>query len=101
MPGGNLTTIFWRDIPAQVTGKAGRDRARAILPDRFQTAIDAAATRAGATDADLYLAEWREVRTEVNGDLQKAVDDEAARLEARFPPDVLRAYVRNEGRAPE
>ena len=101
MPNGNMTTILWRDIPAQVTARAGRERARAILPDRFQVAIDAAATRAGATDADAYLAEWREVRAEVDGDLQQAVDGEASRLESQFPPQVLQAYVKNEGRAPQ
>ena len=42
-----LTVIWWRDIPAQVTAKEGRTRAARELPPRFQEAIDAAAMRAG------------------------------------------------------
>ena len=36
-----LTVIWWRDIPAQVTAKEGRTRAARELPPRFQEAIDA------------------------------------------------------------
>jgi hypothetical protein len=96
----HLTTIYWRDIPAQVTAKAGRQRARAVLSDRFQVAIDAAATKAGKTDADDYLAEWREERTTCDGDLDEAVHDEARRLEETFTRELLQAHVRNGGRAP-
>ncbi len=57
--------IYWRDIPAQVKVKAGRQRAARPLSDRFQDAIDQAAMRAGKTDSDAYLEEWH------NGDWQK------------------------------
>jgi hypothetical protein len=40
-----LTIIFWRDIPAQVTAGKGRGAARTQLSDRFQEAIDAAKMR--------------------------------------------------------
>ena len=42
-----LTVIWWRDIPAQVTAKQGRTRTARELAPRFQEAIDAAAMRAG------------------------------------------------------
>ena len=42
-----LITVYWRDIPAQVTAKAGRKTAKIQLTDRFQEAIDMAAMRAG------------------------------------------------------
>ena len=54
-----LTVIWWRDIPAQVTAKEGRARAARELPPRFQEAIDAAAMRAGLIGTDAYLEEWR------------------------------------------
>lgn len=39
--------VFWRDIPAQVLVKRGRERGKTILSHRFQAAIDRAAMRAG------------------------------------------------------
>ncbi|MGZ4966108.1 MAG: virulence factor, partial [Chthoniobacterales bacterium] len=45
---GTLTTIWWRDIPAQVV--AARDRRtqhKIVLHRRFQVAIDRAAVQAG------------------------------------------------------
>ena len=47
-----LTVIFWRAIPAQVTAGKGRGAARVQLSDRFQEAIDAAAMRAGLIGTD-------------------------------------------------
>ena len=42
--GGNeVVVILWRDIPAQINGKAGSERHQVILPHRFQKAIDRAA----------------------------------------------------------
>ena len=44
-----LVITFWRDIPSMVEARRGRkDRAKRMLPDRFQEAIDGAAMRAGA-----------------------------------------------------
>ena len=54
-----LTIIFWRGIPAQVTAGKGRGAARAQLSERFQEAIDAAAMRAGLIGTDEYLEQWR------------------------------------------
>jgi len=51
-----LTVIWWRDIPAQVTAKEGRARAARELAPRFQEAIDSAAMRAGLIGTDAYLA---------------------------------------------
>jgi hypothetical protein len=33
-----LTTIFWRDIPAQVIGQKGRTRQKQVLNQRFVVA---------------------------------------------------------------
>ncbi len=50
---------YWRDIPSLVTARDGADEAKVPLPQRFQEAIDEAAMRVGAADADAYLDGWR------------------------------------------
>jgi hypothetical protein len=92
-----LTVIWWRDIPAQVVAGQGRGAVRAILSDRFQEAIDLAATRAGLIGSDEYLDAWRKVSTPCEGDLRAAVAAEADRLEAAYPDDVLDALARGGG----
>ena len=69
-----LTVIWWRDIPAQVTAKEGRARAARELPTRFQEAIDAAAMRAGLIGTDAYLEEWRREARACGDDLEAEVD---------------------------
>ena len=92
-----LTVISWREIPAQVTASDGTRAARAALTDRFQAAIDEAAMRAGLTASDEYLAEWRTEARECSADLEREVNEEAARLEAAFPPDELSRLVASDG----
>jgi hypothetical protein len=93
-----LTVIWWRDIPAQVTAKEGRTMARAQLSERFQEAIDAAAMRAGLIGTDAYLGEWRREPRACGDDLDTEVAEEAEWLEAAYPDDVLERLVRAEGR---
>jgi hypothetical protein len=92
-----LTVIYWRDIPAQVTATDERASARAQLSDRFEKAIDAAAMKAGAAEADAYLESWRKDARPCSPDLDDEVKREAARLEREYPPDRVRALVRNGG----
>ena len=94
-----LTVIWWRDIPAQVTAKDGRASARAQLSGRFQEAIDAAAMRAGLIGTDAYHAEWRRAARECGEDLEAEVTREAESLEAAYPDDALERLVRADGRA--
>ena len=95
-----LTVIYWRDIPAQVKTRAGRNRVSAPLPDRFMVAVDRAATVARKTTTDEYIAEWREVTRPCGADLQAEADLEAKRLDDEYPPDMIRDYVNNGGWAP-
>ena len=95
-----LEVIYWRDIPAQVMARQGRSVHRVELSPRFQVAIDQAATRAGKTGDDDYLAEWHKERTAGNEDPEAAATKEAARLETAFPDELLARYVRNGGRTP-
>jgi hypothetical protein len=94
-----LTVIYWRDIPAQVTATDGTASVRVALPGRFQEAIDEAAMAAGLVGSDDYLAEWRRETRDCGADLTREVDAEAARLESVFTPEELQRVVRNRGSA--
>jgi hypothetical protein len=84
-----LTVIWWRDIPAQVMARSGRDRSRVQLSDRFQEAIDVAATRVGLIGTDEYMAEWHKVVRPCGDELEAEVKTETERLELEFTDDVL------------
>jgi hypothetical protein len=96
----HLTVIYWRDIPAQVKARAGRNRASAPLPDRFMVAVDRAATVAGKTTTDEYIAEWREETRSCGDDLESEVRIEAKRVDDAFPVELITSYVNNGGWAP-
>ncbi len=90
--------VYWRDIPAQVTVKAGRKTARRELSLRFTEAIDMCAMRVGAADTDAYLAEWRRGAPEPCGDdLEAEADRATAKLEEDYGKDRLRQLVAQDG----
>ena len=71
----DLIIVYWRDIPAQVIVKKGRQAAKRELPLRFTEAIDMCAMRVGARDTDAYLAEWRRADpVTVSDDLENEAD---------------------------
>jgi len=92
-----LTRIYWRDIPSQVTVKAGRKSAKVLLPDRFQVAIDSAAMRAGKGTADDYLEDWKQIHENVSGDLDALAKQAADALIEAFPEKKLQALVKAQG----
>ena len=92
-----LITVYWRDIPAQVIGRAGRSKHKKELDHRFQVAIDRAAMRAGRGSSDAYLEDWRRDTEMVQGDIEALVIERVAELEARFPEDYLERVVKNGG----
>ncbi|HXJ64520.1 MAG TPA: virulence factor [Actinomycetota bacterium] len=92
-----LTVIWWRDIPAQVVAGTGRGAAKVQLSNRFQEAIDMAATRAGLIGSDDYMAEWHKERRPCGDDLAAEAAAEAERLEAEFGDDRLLALTRSGG----
>jgi len=92
-----ITTIFWRDIPAQVIGQQGRTRHKQELPKRFAHAINRAAMRAGRSSSDAYLEDWRREHKSVDGELKTLVNAEVSGLEARFPEDVLERVTKAGG----
>ncbi len=95
--GAELTTIYWRDIPAQINGRSGAEKQKALLTPRFQDAIDRAAGFAGLTNAHDYVAEWRRASKPSEGDLAAEVLAEAQRLETDYPTDRLRQLIRRGG----
>lgn len=89
-----LTVVYWRDIPAQVIVKAGRQSAKRQLSERFEKAIDRAAMRAKLRDTDSYLAEWRRAEpADCSDDLEAEATAAAARLEQDFDDTRLAALV--------
>ncbi len=97
-----MITIYWRDIPAQVTARDGRRKASVQLDDRFQVAIDRAAAVAGKETTDDYLAEWHRVTADTPGaDLQAEVEEAAEALETAFPEQRLQRFVLNGGNDPD
>jgi hypothetical protein len=90
--------IYWRDIPAQVRAKAGRERKSEPLSKRFGVAIDEAAMRAGLTGSEDYLAQWRQSDwQDHDGQPVEVVKAKAAELEAGYPSDRLRKLVEQFG----
>lgn len=93
-----LIIISWRDIPAQVIVKRGRETAKVQLSQRFQEAVDRAAMRAGKGSSDAYLADWKRSTPRLCGDdLQAAAAAEAALLEARYSDADLERMIRAKG----
>jgi hypothetical protein len=94
----SLTVISWRDIPAQVVVKRGRESAKVQLSARFQEAVDRAAMRAGKGSSDAYIAEWKRSDARPCGeDLAAEAAAEAVRIEARFSDADLETLIRAKG----
>ena len=101
--GNELVVIFWRDIPAQVNARAGAEKHQAVLPRRFQRAIDDAAMVAGKKTASEYVGEWRRTALPIpkDADGKEAAATEASRLDDAFPRERLQLFVANGGYDPD
>ncbi len=112
-----ITIVYWRDIPAQVIAKPERKSGRRSAPGsgsssikkeldiRFQEAIDRAAMRAGLSDSEKYLEEWRretrECTPEENENLELAVDQIIESIENDYSDDLLQRLVTAGGVKPQ
>ena len=93
-----MTVVYWRDIPAQVIVKQGRNSAKVKLSERFEHGIDRAAMRAGRGGSDAYLDDWRREQESCAGDdLQVLADAKAAELEAQFDSTQLEKLIKAGG----
>jgi len=88
-----LITIWWRDIPMQVTAKEGRRTEKRVLDKRFQIAVDQAALKSGKKTYDDYIAEMNRSERECGPDLAAEAEAEAARLDAAYTKALLREIV--------
>ena len=94
----DVTIVYWRDIPAQVIVGKGRRGSKRQLAERFEQAIDRAAMKVNAKDADAYLAEWRKADPyPVDGEPGDVAESEAQRLEAEYDTARIKALIDNEG----
>jgi len=94
----SLIVISWRDIPAQVIVKRGRETSKVQLSQRFQEAVDRAAMRAGKGSSDAYLADWKRSEPRACGeDLKAEAEAEAARIEARYSDADLERIIKAKG----
>ena len=96
-----IVTISWRDIPAQLTVRAGDDQHKVLLHARFQHAIDRAAAVAGLTSTHDYVHEWRSSPSPLgDGDVAAQLDQRCAEIEGDYSRERLEALVANGGLEP-
>ncbi len=96
-----LITVYWRDIPAQVIAKRGRDSTKVPLPQRFHDAIDRAAMRAGKGSSDAYMEEWRRESRACGDDLQAEAQTQADTLVAGWSDELLEKTTKAKGIKPQ
>jgi len=95
--------VYWRDIPAQVKVRSGRERFGQVLSQRFQRAIDSVAMRTGVTDTDAYLEEWRTSDWQVmgsglaDGGLAEIAAYLVKEIEADYSLERLQSIMTNKG----
>ena len=92
-----LSTIWWRDIPAQVVAKDARRSSKVVLHPRFQVAIDKAANRAGKREYNAYIAEWHKTQRACGPDLETEVKTESDRLETEYDKHKLAELIQQGG----
>jgi hypothetical protein len=78
--------LFWKHIPSQVMAWQGEEKAKRMLPDYFQAAIDAFAMKDGSTEMDAYLEGWHRGPVQVrDGTPEEVIDGLVAELTAANP----------------
>ncbi len=93
-----VTVVYWRDMPAQVIVGKGRRSAKALLPERFEQAIDRAAMRTGATDTDDYIDGFcKGASYTIDGVREEIARAEAGRIDAEYGPERLKTLIENDG----
>ena len=78
--------LFWKHIPSQVVAWEGEAKAKRMLPDYFQAAIDAFAMKEGSTEMDAYLEGWHRGPVQVReGTPEEVIDALVSELTAANP----------------
>lgn len=85
---------YWRDLPSMVVARQGDETVKVQLANRLQEAIDEAAMRIGATDADAYMDGWRRSDwTEEDGDPTQVAEKISAQLEDDFTEEKIQVFL--------
>ena len=96
--GSTYQIVYWRDIPASIKTRRGRERVNRPLSERFQVAIDAAAMVGRITSTDSYLEEWRSSEwLEAVEEPAELAERLASQLEADYPDERLEKLKLNQG----
>jgi hypothetical protein len=86
----SFQVLYWKHIPSQVIAWEGEARAKRMLPDYFQAAIDAYAMKDGSTEMDAYLQGWRRGSVEERaGDPEEVISSVVEELTAANPRSRL------------
>lgn len=88
-----LTIVMWRDIPAQVIVKQGRNSAKRPLEERFEKAVDKAAMRAGLYGSDGYLSAWRRDTTACGDDLEAILETTVNQIQTDYTEERLALLI--------
>ena len=88
-----LTIVMWRDIPAQVIVKQGRNSAKRPLEERFEKAVDKAAMRAGLYGSDGYLSEWRRDTTACGDDIEAILETTINQIQTDYTEERLAVLI--------
>ncbi|MFT6292122.1 MAG: hypothetical protein ACJAR2_002736 [Ilumatobacter sp.] len=97
----SVSTISWRDIPAQLTARGADDQHKVLLHARFQHAIDRAAAVGGLTATNDYVQHWGTDASPLEaGDVLAQLDRRCAEIEGAYPRERLEALVANGGLEP-
>ncbi|MGA0002473.1 MAG: virulence factor [Candidatus Nanopelagicales bacterium] len=85
---------YWRDFPSMVVARSGEETVKVSLASRFQEAIDEAAMRLDAADADAYLDGWiRSDWTPADGEPAELAERISAELENTLDETALQAML--------
>ena len=89
--------MYWKEFPAQVVvTDEGGAKVKAMLPDRFSEAIDAAAMAEGSTDSADYLDGWAwGTEEERSGSAKEVLDAVVSELDEAFPKQRLVEMIRD------
>jgi len=88
----------WQSLPSLVVAKDGEEQVKVSLHTRLQEAIDEAAMRLGATDADAYMNGWNKSEwIDAEGSATDVAERIARELEEEFSDEAISSFLEGLG----
>jgi len=85
---------WWNSLPSLVVAREGEEQVKVSLASRLQEAIDEAAMRMGAIDADAYMNRWSKSEwIDGEGSPVELAERSAKELEEKFGDAEVAAYL--------